>query len=49
MFETITADQLDVLAPLWAELNALHQELDGVCGMPRRSTTWEERRRLPRK
>lgn len=44
MIETITADQLDLIAPLWRRLNALHQELDRVCGEPCRKTTWEQRR-----
>jgi diamine N-acetyltransferase len=44
MIETITVDQLDLIAPLWSKLNAFHQDLDEVCGKPRRDTTWEQRR-----
>mgnify|MGYP003835677601 FL=1 len=43
MIETISVDQLHLIAPLWDKLNALHKDLDGVCGKPRRDTTWEER------
>ena len=44
MIETINLDQLDDIAPLRVKLNELHQELDEVCGNPRRGTAWEKRR-----
>ncbi len=44
MIQTLMPSQLDRLAPLWAELNALHRDLDEACGWPRKATTWEQRR-----
>jgi ribosomal protein S18 acetylase RimI-like enzyme len=43
MIETMKIDQLELVAPLWEDLNALHQTLDEMCGRPRRETKWEER------
>jgi len=45
MIKTITVKQLDIIAPLWEKLNALHQDLDEKIGQSRRDTTWEQRRR----
>lgn len=43
MIQPLTPDQLDQLAPLWTEFNALHRDLDEVCGWSRKSTTWQDR------
>lgn len=45
MIQTINTDKLDLIAPLWEELNSLHRELDDLCEKERRKTTWVQRRK----
>jgi GNAT superfamily N-acetyltransferase len=45
MFRKIEIDSIDIIEPLWIQLNEMHREFDKTAGQNVRTTAWPERRR----